>query len=255
MSSVLKTFEAGGYAYLPGGIAYSQGVVALPGHAVSTGRFAEPVPLAQAFERIAGFLAAQGRPFAALCALELRSPEALSFEAFGRTNARYLKLLAARGIALGTGSPVARSNVAPVSAGPAGLSVHAFSFTVRMADAPLRSFVVSGSSEWPQDGRFPEDVYRYGETSPEALNDKARWVLDAVERRMDQLQVGWEDATLTQSYCEHDVHDFLAETVRRLRKGSEGILWHHSRPPVLGWAYEMDVKGVVAQHFLPSTLP
>jgi len=92
MSEVIH-FPDGGYAFLKGGFPYSQGVKALPGYIIERGRFAQPVPVAQGFAAIEAHFAALGRPRAALCAAELRSPAPLSMSGFKTFNQGYVEVL------------------------------------------------------------------------------------------------------------------------------------------------------------------
>jgi hypothetical protein len=252
MSKSLMSFTPGGYAYAPGGFAYSQGVVALPGFSMLHCRFDAPVPFAAGLQRISRLLTDSGRPMAALCAMELRLPQPLGFDDFGAINLDYVDALTAAGVPIVGASPIARSNVAPVANGPAELSVHGFTFTLPSVD-DLPCFVVSGSSEFPQDGRFPDDIRRAGETSDEAMHDKAMWTIGAVEARMAVLGVDWSHATMTQLYAAHNVYPAMTALSARQRNGSQGVVWHHSRPPVQGWEFEMDVKGVAGVRFLSAS--
>jgi hypothetical protein len=233
----------GGFSYVPGGLAYSQGVVALPGCSLEHVSFRHPTDVEEGFRRIGHYLHSIGRPLAALCAVELRSPEPLSFDGFKNFNRRYAEVLGEWGLVKDGRNAVARSNVAPVVNAPLSTSFHGFTVTTAK-EAPGRTFVVSGSSEWPEGGAFPGDIVRYTETSPEALQEKARYVLAAMERRMSLLGVSWEEATFIQSYSEHDVFGFLAKELVPRLSPSVGVAWHYSRPPVVGWEYEMDVKGI-----------
>ena len=65
-------FAPGGYACLPAVFQYSAGVAALPGFRLERARFANPVPMAEGWRRIAAHLAARGRPLTAFAASELR---------------------------------------------------------------------------------------------------------------------------------------------------------------------------------------
>ena len=72
----------GDYRFLTGIAPYSSSVIAQPGFVLCRAQFASPQPLPQGFDHVAAYLAAQGRPRQALCAMELRIPEPLSFEGF-----------------------------------------------------------------------------------------------------------------------------------------------------------------------------
>jgi len=239
----LIEFANGGYAFLEGVYPYSQGVIALPGFAIERARFARPLPLAQGFAAIAAHLASLGRPRTALCAAELRSPRPFSFGGFGEFNRGYVAVLEDWGIFRDGLNPVARSNVAPEIEPPDEPSFDAFCYTVPAASA-LDGFVVAGSGEWPEGGRFPEDIVARGDASPAGLRVKARWVLDMMEARMRGLGVGWAAATATQAYTVRDLHPFLADEIVRRGAAAAGLTWHFCRPPIAGLEYEMDARGV-----------
>jgi hypothetical protein len=75
------------------------------------------------------------------------------------------------------------------------------------------------------------------------MQEKADFVMRAMERRIASLGSSWSDATSTQSYSEHDVFEFLRKNIAP-RCGIAGVLAHYCRPPVIGWEYEMDIKNV-----------
>src|SRR6185295_11192208 len=188
-------FSDGGFAFLRGVFPYSQGVVALPGFAIERVRFARPVALAEGFRQIDAYLAARGRPRMAFCACELRSPRPFSFEGFADFNRGYVAVLEEWKLFRDGVNPVARSNVAPVVDPPAEPSFHAFCHTVPGVD-PKPTFAVAGSGEWPEGGRFSDDIAARGDTSPEGMRAKAKCVLDTMERRMHGLGgFAWKDAT------------------------------------------------------------
>lgn len=241
MNELLEVKD-GGFFFLKGGLAYSQGVVAAPGFTIEHYRFQQPMPVEQGFRYIKTFIQNLGRPLSALCAVELRSPKPLLIDGFKEFNRVYAAVLNDWGLVNDGVNAVARSNVAPVIDPPQEPGFHAFALTMP-AKEKRKSFVVAGSSEWPEGGRFPEDIVRYGETSAQALLEKARYVLAAMERRMEILGVRWTAASMVQSYSAHDLFDFLTrEVVRRVSGG--GIVMHYCYPPVAGWEYEMDVKDV-----------
>lgn len=235
-------FGEGGYSFLRGGFPYSQGVVAQRGFAIERARFLSPIPMMDGFRMIADHLQSLGRPLTAVCAAELRSPRPLSFTDFGEFNKGYVAVLREWGVVKNGTNPVARSNVAPVRLPPSEPSFYAFAYTV-----PARgeqNFVVAGSGEWPEGGRYPDDVICLGDTSPEGIRTKARWVLDMMEARMRGLGAEWKKVSATQVYTEYDIHPFLDDEIIRRGAGSGGITWHYCRPPIAGMDYEMDVRGV-----------
>jgi len=245
--SALVPFADGGYAYLEGALAYSQGVVALPGFAIERARFARAVPMAEGFRRIADFLAARGRPRTALCAAELRSPRPFSFGGFGDFNRGYVAVLADWGILRHDRNPVARSNVAPEIDPPQEAGFHAFCYTVP-APRAAPNFVVAGSGEWPEGSRFPEDVVARGDLSPAGLAAKARWVLDMMSSRLRGLDASWDAASATQVYTVHDFHPLVREIAARAAGSS--LAWHYCRPPIVGIEFEMDLRGLSVERML-----
>jgi hypothetical protein len=247
----LIEFADGGYAFLEGVYPYSQGVIALPGFALERARFDRPVPLARGFAAIESRLAALGRPRTALCAAELRSPRPFSFDGFGEFNRRYVAVLEEWRIFRAGLNPVARSNVAPEIDPPAEPSFYAFCYTVP-ADAGGPNFVVAGSGEWPEGGRFPEDIVARGDTSAAGLRAKVRWVLDIMEQRLHGLGVGagWAAVSATQVYTVHDLHPLLGEEIVARGAAPGGLTWQYCRPPISGLEYEMDARGVALERVI-----
>jgi hypothetical protein len=237
-------FAAGGYRFLPGVFQYSGGAAALPGHAIERVRFRAPVPLAEGFARIERIIGAAGRPLTAFCACELRSPAPFTEQGFRAFNEVYVVTLEKWGLFDGKVNPVARSNVCPEIDPPAEPSFHAFSFTIAASDA-APSFVIAGSGEAREGGAsYRERTVRHGETTPDAMREKAHYVLGEMERRLAALGFGWADTTATQVYTVHDLHPFLADEIVRRGAARSGLTWHFARPPVRGLEYEMDCRGV-----------
>jgi hypothetical protein len=240
-------FAAGGYCFLPSVFQYSAGVAALPGHAIERVRFRAPVPLAEGFARIEQLIAAAGRPLTAFCACELRSTAPFTEEGFRAFNEVYVVTLEKWRLFDGKVNPVARSNVCPAIDPPPEPSFHAFSFTVAAADA-APSFVIAGSAEAREGGAsYRERTVRPGETTPDAMREKASHVLGEMERRMASLGFRWADTTATQVYTVQDLHPFLADEIVRRGAAHSGLTWHFARPPVRGLEYEMDCRGVARE--------
>ena len=245
-----EDFVAGGYRYIPAVFQYSGGVASLPGHAIRRVRFRNPVPLAVGFGRIERIITDAGRPLTSFCACELRSPAPFTDEGFRAFNEIYVVTLERWGIFQGGRNPVARSNVCPELDPPSEPSFYAFSFTTQ-DPAPAPSFVVAGSGE-AQEGaaRYSERTVRFGETTPDAMREKAAYVLGEMERRMALLGFSWADATAAQVYTVHDIHPFLGDEIVRRGAARGGVTWHFCRPPVHGLEYEMDCRGVADEHIV-----
>jgi hypothetical protein len=238
-------FAAGGYRYLPGVFQYSAGVAALPGFEIERARLLRPLPLFDGFAAVEAHLAAVGRPLAAFCACELRSPAPFSEAGFRAFNLDYVGTLERWGIYREGRNPVARSNVCPAVAPPPAPALFAFAYTVPAQGAPGPSFVVAGSGEAKEgQANYRDHMVARGDVSPAGLRAKARWVLGEMERRMGALGAGWADATATQLYTVHDIHPFLEEELARRGAIPGGLTWHFCRPPVVELEYEMDVRGL-----------
>jgi hypothetical protein len=237
-------FQPGNHRYIPGVFQYSAGVAAAPGYEIRRVRFREPVPLAQGFERVAAHIAAAGRPLTAFCACELRSPAPFTEDGFRAFNEVYVTTLGRWGLFDGRVNPVARSNVCPEIAPPAEPSFHAFAFTVA-APQSAPSFVIAGSGEVPE-GRdsYAAHIVRRGESSPDAMRAKARFVLGEMERRLALLGFTWADTTATQVYTVRDPFPFLADEIVSRGAARAGLTWHFCRPPVRELEFEMDCRGV-----------
>ena len=241
-------FAPGGYRYVPGVFQYSCGVAAEPGFAIERARFRTPVPIAAGFAAIEAHLAALGRPPAAFCACELRSPAPFTEAGFAAFNREYVGPLERWGIFANEVNPVARSNVCPAIAPPPVPSFFAFSYTVPAPAGAAASFVVAGSGEAPEGkGNYRDHIIARGDATPAGLREKARWVLGEMERRMRLLGFDWPAATATQLYTVHDPHPFLADELVRRGAMPGGLTWHFCRPPVVELDYEMDVRAVARE--------
>ena len=240
----------GGYRFIPGVFQYSAGVAAEPGFTLERVRFTDPVPLMQGFARIAAMLEAAGRPKAAFCACELRSPAPFTEEGFAAFNKVYGGVLQDWGLFRDGLNPVARSNVCPEIAPPFEPSFHAFVYTVRSEAPP--SFAVAGSGEAPEGkSNYRDHIVARGDASAAGLHTKARWVLGEMERRMGLLGAAWRDTTAVQVYCVHDIHPFLAAELVARGAARHGVTWQFCRPPVVDLDYEMDCRGIARERVLP----
>jgi hypothetical protein len=240
---------AGGYRYIPFAFQYSGGVAALDGHRIERVEFARPLPLAAGFAWIEDYLRSQGVPLVAFCACELRSPAQFTDTGFIAFNRQYTQTLMRWGVMKNTeDNPVARSNVIPPLHKPTEPSFHAFCFA-RPAAGASGSFVIAGSGE-AGDGPapYPERTVRYGETSREAMREKALFVLGRMEERMAVLGKTWADTTATQVYTVQDLHSYFPDEIVRRGAAQHGLIWHYARPPVEGLEYEMDCRSVPVEH-------
>lgn len=240
-------FAAGGYRYIPGVFQYSAGVAASGGFRIDRVRFPVPLPMAEAYGAVERIVAAAGRPMTAFCACELRSPGQHTESSFRAFNEAYVEKLERWGLFRNGVNPVARSNVCPEFGPPETTGLHAFSFTV--ADAGARpTFVVSGGAEVPEGlGNYRDHIVRLGDVGAGGLLQKARFVLNEMERRLGRLGFGWRDTTAVQVYTIHDIHPFLGPQIAERGAAASGVTWHFCRPPVVDLEYEMDCRGITIE--------
>jgi hypothetical protein len=234
----------GNYSFLKGIAPYSAGVAAEAGFEVVHVRLARFLPLRAGFDAVEAHLKSAGRPMQALCGMELRSPRPFSFAGFQQFNAGYIDILKKWDIFLDGMNPVARTNIAPAVNPPAEPSLYGFSYTVP-SQARRKTFVIAGAGELPEGSLDPHDVVRRGESSADAIQEKAHFVLGLMEGRLRGLGADWNDVTVSEIYTVHDIHPFLEkELLSRLGEGgAHGLTWHYSRPPIESIEYEMDLRG------------
>jgi hypothetical protein len=238
--------QRGGYHFLSGIAPYSAGVAAALGYEVVRATLQAPLPYRRGFELIERWLAGEGRPRAALCAIELRAPRPWSFAGFAEFNVGYVRLLQAWDLLLDGRNPIARTNVAPEVAAPSEPALYAFSYTMPRADpAGPPTFVVAGAGELPEGTLSPEAIVRPGEISAAAVAEKAAFVIGLMRGRLAGLGAGWADVTAVGLYTVHSPEPFLRGILEELGPAAiHGIIWHYSRPPIAGLEFEMDMRGV-----------
>jgi hypothetical protein len=206
----------GQYRFLLGISAYSGGVVAARGYEIVHATFGQPFPLEAGFRAVDEHLASLKLPKYALCALELRSPRALSSEKFGTFNGRYAAQRSSRNILLADGrNPIARTNVSPELFPPHETAIYAFSYVVRGAP-PRPTFVVAGGGELPDGSVNPNDIIRHGDTSPGAIAKKARYVLGRMTSRLNGMGVSWKKVTAINVYTAQELDRELSAELLRL---------------------------------------
>jgi hypothetical protein len=242
----LITHPTGGYRFVPGIAPYSCGVVSAPGHEIVHVTLERPIPYELGFDLIRAHLGDVGRPVAALCGVELRSPRPFSFEGFAEFNAGYARILEGWGLFVEGVNPVARTNVAPEVAPPADPALYGFSYASPCQPPGPPTFVVAGAGELPEGVLESGGIVRAGDTSPEGIAAKARLVMDLMETRLRGLGVGWDRVTAVDLYTVHPVAGLLPEAIlgRIGPAAVHGVRWSYSRPPIEGIEFEMDVRGV-----------
>lgn len=248
-STNLVDHPRGQYSFVRGIPAYSAGVVARTGYEIVHATFSHPQSLLAGFKAIEEHLTAAHLPRFALCALELRSPRALSSDDFRTFNARYLDALRSWSILLEADvNPIARTNVSPVLFPPGEPAIHGFSYLAQ-SNATERTFIVAGGGELPDGSINAADIFRRGDTTPSALSDKARYVQARMLSRLRAMGVNWRDVTAINVYTAHDLTEKLVTEVLA-DTGHNAVTWNYARPPIKDLEFEMDLRGVRRELFL-----
>jgi hypothetical protein len=245
---MLRDHPTGDYRYMPGISAFSCGTVAGPGHEIVHVTLAALEPWRDGFARIERHLREVKRPRTALCGIELRSPAPFTFDGFGTFNEGYRKLLAEWDILVGDDNPIPRTNVAPVAAAPSEPSLYAFSYTQPGA-TPEPSFIVAGAGELKDRAQGPEGIVRHGDTSPDGMREKARFVMAIMKDRLRTLGGDWPRVTAIDIYTAEPIHHLVLDEVLKPAGAAaiHGVNWYPSRPPIRGLDYEMDLRGVARE--------
>lgn len=245
----LNDHPQGNYRFLTGIAPYSSGVVAMPGFEIIRIRLRQPLPLNEfIFDRIAGYLSAMGRPMPALCSMELRIPAPLSFEGFKEFNHKYQNMLKDEGLLLGNVNPVARTNIVPAEFELREPSVYAFSYTAVVNDGFTKpTFIVAGAGDLVDQADLKSSaIFKYNETSANALEEKTNLVMNVMQERLSGLQTSWEDVSSISIYTVIPLHTLIVDTILKPIGAAalQGVNWYYSNPPIKGLVYEMDMRGV-----------
>lgn len=238
--------STGGYRFLPGIAPYSCGVVSSPGYEIIHATFQTPVPYRTGFERIAEHLKECGRPNAALCGIELRSPRPYSFAGFAKFNGEYAAILKSWGLFENGMNPVPRTNVAPAVAPPTEPVLYGFSYTQPAENALAPTIIVAGGGELPEGALAREAIVALGDTSPSGLMTKARFVMNLMANRLRGLGGDWSIVTAVDVYTVHPIEQLLPDVILGPIGAAavHGIHWHYSRPPIDDIEFEMDLRAV-----------
>ena len=247
--TTLVSHPGGSYRFLPGIAPYSCGVIANPGHEIVHVTLEVAQPWREGFGFVDRFLGTQGRKRAELCAMEFRSPEPFTMPGFIEFNRGYCAVLEEWGVFVDGVNPIARTNVCPTAlAGPEPV-LHAFSFVRPNAGLQRQTFIVAGAGELVEGTLVNEGILRRGETTAEAIVEKARYVCGVMADRLRGLGGTWDEVAGVNAYTIHPLHPLMESLVLPGLPAARrhGVTWHYSRPPVIGIEYEMDLRGVVTQ--------
>jgi hypothetical protein len=114
---------------------------------------------------------------------------------------------------------------------------------------PQPTFVVAGAGELRERARGPEGIVRHGETSPDAMREKARFVMGVMQDRMWALGGSWSRITMLDVYTARPIHGLVEDEILPLAGPAaiHGVRWYPSRPPIQGLEFELDMRGVARE--------
>ncbi|BCX04082.1 MAG: hypothetical protein KatS3mg053_2020 [Candidatus Roseilinea sp.] len=245
----------GNFSYLEGSGTYCRGVIADPGFTLIHATFRHVIPVAQAFEAIRHHLSSVGRPMAALCGAEVRVPQPLTFEGFGTFNKTYIALLDQYGLRQDGRATMTRTNVAPLptAIAPSEPGLFAFTYTApRTHHDDRKAFIISGVGELKDGPPARASIVRVGETTPDAMREKAEFVMHAIAQTLGALGTTWDDATQVNLYTAYVEGGYLDDAVfARIGSAARyGVHWIYSKPPIQEIEFELDARGTSAELFL-----
>ena len=240
----------GGFAYLPAtGRTFSQGVIALDGYVFRRIQLRESLPMESGLNLAAQVIQTAGRPLTALCGCELRIPRPLTRVDFSAFNRRYIAALASTGFHTDPVNPAARTNMAPTVDAPKDATLVAFTFAVPGPSGPTGAdFLVSGKPELAND---PSRVIAPGDLSPAGLRKKAAFVLQELQRIVQQLGGFFNDTATTEIYTREPIDDL--RTIFESASLSLSLCTHiPGDPPVVGpgdfpLVFEGDVRSITVE--------
>lgn len=241
-------FASGGYRYIKGSLAYSLGVAALPGFRLERVRFQSPIPLEEAFRRIADILSSANRPPSALASCELRSPSQFTEATFGTFNERYVGIVRAFGHSgIAETNPISRTNVCPADYTLSDTCVYAFSYTVE--DRGSRpSFVLAGAVDLMDgEGDLHDLIVAFGQVDAAGIRKKVGHALGDLEKRLSLFGFDWSMITGNGVYCVREILQALTDEISARGATRAGTTWHLCRPPIGGLEFEMDIRSITVE--------
>jgi hypothetical protein len=91
-----------------------------------------------------------------------------------------------------------------------------------------------------------ERILRRGETTGEALLEKADYVMGVMAERLEALGGDWDHVNRVNVYTAHPLDALLDRAVlpRLGTAARHGVCCHAARPPIREIEFEMDLRGV-----------
>ena len=252
--AMTTVFAAGGYRYIPAVFQYSGGVAAEPGFEIVRVRFHRPVPLARRLCRASSRRSARpGRPLTAFCACELRSPAPFTEDGFRAFNEIYAGTLRQWGV-MQRRQPIRWRAAMCVRRSIRRPSPRFMPSASPCAGTrPMPTFVVAGSGEARRGQEAITAITRcgFGETSPDAIAEKARFVLGEMERRLvaARLRAGPTRPPRRSTRCTTCIRSWPTRSCAAAPR-APGLTWHYARPPVRDLEYEMDCRAIAEERVI-----
>jgi hypothetical protein len=238
--------KKGQYQFLEGIDPYSCGVVAAPGYEVVHATFKDALPWLAGFEKVDMHLCDSGRDRHALCGVELRCPKPHPMDGFIRFNEAYCDLLRSWSLHVDGMNPVARTNVSPVCNPPGETVMHGFSYTMPHREESSGTFVIAGAGELLEGELVNDGIVRRGETGPDAMREKAAYVVRVMADRLAGVGANWNQVTTVEVYTAHPLDGIMDDVVLPGVGMAQrhGFRLYRARPPVCGIEFEMDIRGI-----------
>jgi len=245
MSKFLTSNPHGGYSFLAAIEPYSAGVIAEPGYEIVHATLHSTLPWFTGLVAAKSWLEARGLPVQSLCAVALRCSQPHSFDGFATFNVEYRQLLEDWEIMVDGINPVARTNVSPVVNAPTETHLYGFSFC-RPSKLTESTYVVAGGGELPHRDLKREHIVRVGETTPDALQEKAECVAGIMRTRLERMNADESLLSAINVYTASPVRSLLENVLIPQIPATAhiGIRWNLTRPPVEEIEFEMDLRGV-----------
>ena len=83
-----------------------------------------------------------------------------------------------------------------------------------------------------------------GDTSPEGVERKVRYVVQTMKERAQGLEADWARLTAAQIYTVHDFSALIPTVFHPAGMLSPGLSWHICNPPIQELEFEMDARSV-----------
>jgi hypothetical protein len=229
----------GGYRVLPAGTVFCGGVTPLQGHEIVHVLLQRWIPLQEAWPFMQNYLRDAGLSVQALCGLEVRIPQQLTFEGFRAFNIPYAEQLLKWNLMLGRYSAVCRTAVVPANDPPSEPAVHAFSYCAPSGDGG-KTFCLSGAADIDPRGQ----IVAAGDASPQAMKQKLQQCVDTLTERLAMLEFTWSAATHIDLCVAQDMPGLMATVLSLALQGaaSRGVRVHFARPAFVGAEVELECR-------------